>query len=552
MPDDLPLCRWRGDALADGRWQCSSPKLVVGPDGVPGDFCAGCYCCDHAPIVALPAVGRCSHLGRRCRDDQGVVITRYCGDCGGKRLDLHHCNHPAKPDEVTLADCQTCSYGPGPHAWRPDGAGILPAFERVYLINLARRKDRWHAFKLRQETHGWRLPSVELFSAIEGETVGVPAYFREGGGAWGCLRSHVAILERCLMEGVGSVLVLEDDVEWFSGCWGELELFLQRVPGDWSQLMLGGQHMATPTPVQPGVVRVHNCQRTHAYALRGPAIKSLLRAWYTASVHLDWVMGGDWQRGWPVYAPDPFVFGQAGGRSDISGRLNNALYWNAPTNATVAVLRASPATAAELRTHGLHMGFRRNAEGYDQGLARIAGAGCPSDQLQSWLATLLWEVASMEGRLTTVFHPAVTLDMVKNIHGGEVIDLAGDNAGEVLHHLRGRKLQRSFSSSHVLLLRADRAVVEAIVGFHRGYWTDADTGYDRGQQQAVAGDLVAGLQKWMRHAGEESERMGAVPMIWHEAVSAAAAAAAFPERTIVELSADSPANLYAQWRENVC
>ena len=54
------------------------------------------------------------------------------------------------------------------------------------------------------------------------------------------------------MEGVGRRLILEDDVEWFSDAWHRLSSFMQAVPSDWSQLMLGGQHHGPTTPWSKG------------------------------------------------------------------------------------------------------------------------------------------------------------------------------------------------------------------------------------------------------------------------------------------------------------
>lgn len=517
--------------------------MLVGPDGVPDSLCERCYCVNHPPIAPPLRAAHCPHLGRRVRNDQGVIITRHCGPCGGRDLHVFTCDHPATADQVTLADCQVCRYGPH----NPPPPGLAAAFDRVYLINLATRVDRLTAFRRRQEVQDWPLAAPILFPAIAGDVVGVPSYFSQGGGAWGCLRSHISILERCLMDGVDSVLVLEDDVEWMSDTWRRLEVFLSAAPPDWSQLMLGGQHIQPPMPIRDGVVRVTNCQRTHAYALRGPAIRSLLRTWYTSSVHCDWVMGNDWQRGWPVYAPDPFLFGQSGGKSDISGRLQNASYWNPPTNAPVVVLTAPPGVARQLRTHGFHMGFRRGADGYDYGLSRIVGAGLVVDQLRDWLATLLWEVASMEGRVTCVWHPAVSADLVRQVHGGPVLAVAGETAADCLAHVAGLQLRRCYSTSHVLILRAPREVAEGVAGFHRGYWIDPATGEDLGLRGILGSDPVARLQKWMSHVGEEAERIGAVPMIWHPDLSQSQVASAFPDREVVELTAASPADLYHLW-----
>lgn len=47
---ELLYCRWRGPEH-DGRFPCTSPKLIVGPQGVDATICAGCYCRDHEPVA---------------------------------------------------------------------------------------------------------------------------------------------------------------------------------------------------------------------------------------------------------------------------------------------------------------------------------------------------------------------------------------------------------------------------------------------------------------------------------------------------------------------
>lgn len=89
------------------------------------------------------------------------------------------------------------------------------------------------------------------------------------------------------------------------------------------------------------------------------------------------------------------------------------------------------------------------------------------------------------------------------------------------------------------------------MGFHRGYWLDAETGYDRGIVSAAAGDATVLLRQWAQHTFEEAERMQAVPMVWHPGISAAQCRAAFPERLVVELKAARPSDVEKLWRENV-
>lgn len=117
-----PVCRWRGDALAEDRFACTSPKLVVGAAGVSAEACRTCYCRDHEADVALlalrAAVERRWAAGTggavRCRHRGAVQREQPCSRCpGAVRLKVLAC---AKHGECTLtralpglACCATCA-----------------------------------------------------------------------------------------------------------------------------------------------------------------------------------------------------------------------------------------------------------------------------------------------------------------------------------------------------------------------------------------------------------------------------------------------------------
>ena len=90
--------------------------------------------------------------------------------------------------------------------------------------------------------------------------------------------------------------------------------------------MLGGQHLRRCIRVSDGVYKAGEIHRTHAYLIRSSATNSLLKVWYACTHHCDWAMA-KWQRDEATYCPRPFLFGQGGGQSDISGNINGTQYW---------------------------------------------------------------------------------------------------------------------------------------------------------------------------------------------------------------------------------
>lgn len=428
--------------------------------------------------------------------------------------------------------------------------------DRVVLINLKRRPDRMERVKTTAAANGWELPVWELFPAVDGRATGHPNYYIAGAGAWGCLRSHTAILDRAVSDGVNSILVLEDDLTWRADAWDRLRDFVERVPQKWDQLMLGGQHVSAPEPVSNGVVRCLNCQRTHAYIVRGKALKSLLRLWYGCQTHIDHVMG-PWQREWNVYAPAPFIFGQDEGASDISGRQDTVRFWSAASeSAPVFHITAPREVVAAIRGLGFHTGNQRDPENdHDTGLNDIAfaakGAGRVSrEQLAKWLAVLGWEAGNMNDTYVAVWHPDISAQDVRNAAGAarKVYELRGSTVEEVLAGVpSGVRLRRNYARSHIVLLRTGRETAETLRGrgWHTGNWRDDITGEDNGLRALSL--LPPGerrenkLREWVDCVAREAESIpGGVACAWHPSITAAELEKVAGGRRVLEVIADRP------------
>lgn len=210
-------------------------------------------------------------------------------------------------------------------------------FERVYCINLERRTDRWNAF-VDGLPKDWVYAYPERFAAVDKTLCPRPAWWLGGGGAWGCYRSHCAIIERCLNEGVGSVLIFEDDALFPTDFTKRAEEFLEALPADWEMAYLGGQHLRAekqkPKRVNDLVYKPYNVNRTHAFALRGEGLKKvykhLHKKQWSTSHHIDHHLGTLHESGTlRLYCPADWIVGQAESKSDISGRHHNNRFWAA-------------------------------------------------------------------------------------------------------------------------------------------------------------------------------------------------------------------------------
>ena len=202
-------------------------------------------------------------------------------------------------------------------------------FDRVVVISLARRPDRLAAFYERLDGRLDALP----YPAIDGQEEPPPAWWKTTPGAWGCYRSHAAVIDHALAIGVESILVFEDDATFVPDFADRLAAL--EVPADCGQLYLGGQHLAKPDPGPPGLLRGRNVNRTHAYAVFGrPALETLqahLRpdpALWTARHHVDHHYGIlHRERRIGCYAVSPWLCGQAAGLSDVDGRKRPERAW---------------------------------------------------------------------------------------------------------------------------------------------------------------------------------------------------------------------------------
>lgn len=282
----------------------------------------------------------------------------------------------------------------------PDGP-LASVFERVYVVNMDQHEDRLRDFweKLETMEKGWPFKWPCRFRAVDGSVCPHPKGWKSGGGAWGCMQSHRRILEHCLMDGVRSVLVLEDDFLPVENFHERVASFLHWSPADWECLMVGGQHQQVdkdrPIDLGNGVVRCVNCQRTHAYALRGDIIKDLYREWSAGQVHCDWIMGPFLGRRGKTYAPRSFLAAQDSYKSAINGRTERVRNWPdledpLPVFCNVG---ASRETVESVVKAGLfHVGYDRGPDGVDKGVPRVLSGQW---KLERWIRHVEYEARSL-------------------------------------------------------------------------------------------------------------------------------------------------------------
>lgn len=261
--------------------------------------------------------------------------------------------------------------------------------DRCFLINLDRRPDRLKQW-FEQLPVDWPFPQPERVAAIDGGRLATPQQWNCGPGAWGCFRTHLQILEKCLQENISSYVVFEDDAGFSEDFTSRLKDFADQLPADWGVAYLGGQHLYPrrfpPVQISSNCYRPYNVNRTHAFMVRGRNnMKALYRHlasddWHR-NHHIDHHLGRliqqsyeDRTNGNPprrgtidVYTPDRWIVGQLPSMSNICGRaweetrfFNDAedtKVYNSPFFAVMGAHRSGTSCVAMMMHHlGVHMG----------------------------------------------------------------------------------------------------------------------------------------------------------------------------------------------------
>jgi Glycosyltransferase family 25 (LPS biosynthesis protein) len=143
---------------------------------------------------------------------------------------------------------------------------IDEAFPYKVCINLDRRPERWQRVQERFAAHG--ITGVQRFAAVDGSAVEIPRHWKHTAGAYGCLQSHLAVVEEARRLGMPSVLIFEDDVMFDGELHARFAAGIAELPQDWDMLYLGALHKDEPIPVTAHVSRLTRSNSTYAYALR--------------------------------------------------------------------------------------------------------------------------------------------------------------------------------------------------------------------------------------------------------------------------------------------
>ena len=322
---------------------------------------------------------------------------------------------------------------------------MSPVIDRTFVISLRDRPNRLDNFLATFPKVEW-LPPPEVWVAVDGGYCPPPDNWTAGGGAWGCYRSHMGILEYCLNNHVNSYLVFEDDAQ-FNPSFLETEEFLNALPEDWQQVYLGGQLMhATRQPpivINDKILRPYNVNRTHCFAVHRAGMEAIYRHCsrlpFENGYHIDHHLGL-WHEDSrnKVYCPYTWKVGQHGFKSDISGKEEGASFFRHPNlylksnykRCDVCIVyRASPGLIPDARKV-LHFGYSTGPGGMDAELAKASKLKDPSKPINFWFSWVSHE-ALETGRVPAIYQPELTLEEIQAaLPGIKLITIASASSAE--------------------------------------------------------------------------------------------------------------------------
>ncbi|WFS25227.1 glycosyltransferase family 25 protein [Rhizobium rhododendri] len=210
---------------------------------------------------------------------------------------------------------------------------LLNNFERIRIINLTDRTDRRRDTEIQLRRIGVR---------VDGDRVAFHAAIRpscNGGfpsvGAYGCFLSHREVLRDAVDQGVSSVLIFEDDLNFSTDYGSKIPACMTALSHkDWSLFYGGHGDISYPSDVKEAVFRVDPSDwvlGAHFIALNGVALKQIsayldhclewiARDFATAPHGIDSAYGR-FRREYPellAFAASPVLGYQRSSRSDIS------------------------------------------------------------------------------------------------------------------------------------------------------------------------------------------------------------------------------------------
>jgi GR25 family glycosyltransferase involved in LPS biosynthesis len=172
-------------------------------------------------------------------------------------------------------------------------------FEKIYCINLDKRKDRWKESRQEFKKHDLK---VQRFSALSGDDFPEDSVlgkrYRSIGlnaGQVGCTLSHRELIKKIKSKKFKSALILEDDIQFDDNLNEKIPFIMDQLPEDWDIFYFGGNHVGNNpwsngslTQVTENIFKVTHCYTTHAYAVKETVYDKIIECFKDSTItHVD-------------------------------------------------------------------------------------------------------------------------------------------------------------------------------------------------------------------------------------------------------------------------
>jgi len=198
-------------------------------------------------------------------------------------------------------------------------------FDRVFCINLDRRKDRW--LETVTELRKWDLfDGVNRFKGVDGSKLRYDNnIFRVNNGELGLLKTHIKLLQLAKTKKYKNILILEDDIE-FTEEIKNLDEYMSLVPIDWDILYFGGNHNLHEgekiNKINDNIIKCSKTYTTHCIVFRNTCYDKCLNLIKGCNKPVD-IYYSELQKELNVYSFYPNIALQRVSYSDIQNKIED-------------------------------------------------------------------------------------------------------------------------------------------------------------------------------------------------------------------------------------
>lgn len=214
-------------------------------------------------------------------------------------------------------------------------------YDKIYMINLEKRKDRLINFDLRYKRSDFKLP-YELFKAIDGKKIDISKHitsktlkeindverlgyrkyhYQLTRGAIGCYLSHVTIWKDILDNNIDKALIFEDDINIPLNGKQLIEYHTTNIPEDYDIILLGCNCLNCEKKSNYRIVK--KFWGTYAYIITRKCIEKIYNRLFPIKQQIDSELS-DLSNELNIYSTITNIIPHANiGKSDIQIPLNN-------------------------------------------------------------------------------------------------------------------------------------------------------------------------------------------------------------------------------------